>query len=181
MTSGRAWGRRPTLAANWAFDCIINAKLCRLHPGPGFTSFFRSLAAPDGPWSLIAPPPGWPDAPRYAGGALGDVHRRLYDDDGVTPLPAADTVLETLKQIRAAGKHLEITTLVIPTLNDDPVVFAKQIDWLADELGPDTILHLSRYFPHYRCTIEQTPRKTLDQLQEIAMKRLRHVHLGNVW
>ena len=90
-------------------------------------------------------------------------------------------VLETLKQIRAAGKHLEITTLVIPTLNDDPVVFAKQIDWLADELGPDTILHLSRYFPHYRCTIEQTPRKTLDQLQEIAMKRLRHVHLGNVW
>ncbi len=76
--------RRPTLAANWAFDCIINAQLCRLHPGPGFTSFFRSLAAPDGPWSLIAPPPGWPDAPRYAGGALGDVHRRLYDDDGVT-------------------------------------------------------------------------------------------------
>ena len=38
--------RRPTLAANWAFDCIINAQLCRLHPGPGFTSFFRSLAAP---------------------------------------------------------------------------------------------------------------------------------------
>lgn len=79
----RLYGR-PTLAANWAFDCIINAQLCRLHPGVEFTSFFSSLAATEGPWSLIAPPPGWPDAPRYAPGVLGDVHRRLYDDAGVT-------------------------------------------------------------------------------------------------
>lgn len=76
--------RRPTLAANWAFDCIINAQLCRLHQGVEFTSFFSGLAATDGPWSLIAPPPGWPNSPRYAAGALGDVHRRLYDDAGAT-------------------------------------------------------------------------------------------------
>lgn len=75
---------RPTLAANWAFDCIINAQLCRLYPGVEFTSFFSACAAPEGPWSLIGPPPGWPSAPRYAAGALGDVHRRLYDDAGAT-------------------------------------------------------------------------------------------------
>lgn len=76
--------RRPTLAANWAFDCIINAQLCRLHPSVEFTSFFSARAAPEGPWSLLGPPPGWPDSPRYAPGALGDVHRRLYDDAGAT-------------------------------------------------------------------------------------------------
>jgi hypothetical protein len=76
--------RRATLADNWAFDCIINAQLCRLHPQVEFTSFFSGCAAADGPWSLIGPPPGWPEAPRYAAGALGDVHRRLYDDSGAT-------------------------------------------------------------------------------------------------
>lgn len=87
--------RRPTLAANWAFDCIINAQLCRLYPGIGFTSFFSALAAAEGPWSLIAPPPGWPDAPRYAEGALGDVHRRLYDDTGVT----TEELFQLLEQV----------------------------------------------------------------------------------
>jgi len=76
--------RRPTLAANWAFDCIINAQLCRLHPDVEFTSFFSAGAAPEGLWSLIGPPAGWPASPRYAPGALGDVHRRLYDDAGAT-------------------------------------------------------------------------------------------------
>jgi hypothetical protein len=76
--------QRPTLAANWAFDCIINAQLCRLHPEVEFTSFFSACAAPEGLWSLIGPPAGWPTAARYAPGALGDVHRRLYDDAGAT-------------------------------------------------------------------------------------------------
>ena len=76
--------QRPTLAANWAFDCIINAQLCRLHPTAEFTSFFSACAAPEGPWSLVGPPAGWPAAARYAPGALGDVHRRLYDDASTT-------------------------------------------------------------------------------------------------
>ena len=75
---------RSTPAANWAFDCIINAQLCRLHPSVEYTSFFSAAAAAEGPWSLIGPPPGWPDQPRYAAGALGAVHRRLYDDAGAT-------------------------------------------------------------------------------------------------
>lgn len=78
--------RRATLIDNWVFDCIINAQLCRLFPGVEFTSFFTTHAADEGPWSLIGPPPGWPHSPRYARGPLGDVHRRLYDDAGVTTM-----------------------------------------------------------------------------------------------
>lgn len=76
--------RRPGLAANWAFDCIINAQLCRLYPNVIHTSFFSANAAPEGLWSLLGPPPGWPSAPTYAPGPLGAVHRRLYDDAGIT-------------------------------------------------------------------------------------------------
>jgi hypothetical protein len=91
--------QRPTLAANWAFDCVINAQLCRLHPDVEFTSFFSSCAAPEGLWSLIGPPAGWPAAARYAPGALGDVHRRLYDDAGATTadlFALLDTMAEAL-------------------------------------------------------------------------------------
>ena len=91
--------QRPTLAANWAFDCVINAQLCRLHPDVEFTSFFSSCAAPEGLWSLIGPPAGWPAAARYAPGALGDVHRRLYDDASTTTadlFALLDTMAEAL-------------------------------------------------------------------------------------
>jgi hypothetical protein len=75
---------RLTLADNWAFDCVINALLCRQYPGSEHRSFFTAEAATAGPWSLLAPPPGWPKTPRYAPGRLGELHRRLYDDAGVT-------------------------------------------------------------------------------------------------
>jgi len=103
--------RRPTLAANWAFDCIVNAQLCRLHPEVEFTSFFSAGAAAEGPWSLIGPPAGWPAAPRYAPGALGDVHRRLYDDTGATTaelfalLDRATIVLDVENAARLLGNH----------------------------------------------------------------------------
>jgi hypothetical protein len=103
--------RRPTLAANWAFDCIINAQLCRLHPTVEFTSFFAAGAADEGPWRLIAPPPGWPSRPRYARGALGDVHRRLYDDQGVTTaelfalLQTIAVTLDAADGARLLGNH----------------------------------------------------------------------------
>ncbi len=91
-----------------------------------------------------------------------------------------EPVKQSLRQIRAAGRHLEITTLVVPTLNDDPVLFTQMIDWIADELGADSILHLSRYFPRYRSPIPVTSAASLYRLHDLAIKRLRHVHLGNL-
>jgi pyruvate formate lyase activating enzyme len=89
-------------------------------------------------------------------------------------------VQHSLKQIRAAGRHLEITTLVVPTLNDDPATFTQMVDWIADELGTETILHLSRYFPRYKSPIPITSAASLYRLHDIAARRLQHVHLGNL-
>lgn len=122
--------QRPTLAANWAFDCIVNAQLCRLHPGVEFTSFFSAIAAPEGPWSLIAPPPGWPDAPRYASSALGAVHRRLYDDAGTTTtelfalLDRVAVVVEAHGASRLLGNHGEEPLHGDP-LHADPDLLAE--------------------------------------------------------
>ena len=85
---------RVTAAQNWAFDCVINAQLCRLFPGPRHTSFFRQFARDDGSVvDLLAPPPEWapasPEGPggrgRFAGaGAVREAHRLLYSDESVT-------------------------------------------------------------------------------------------------
>ena len=89
-------------------------------------------------------------------------------------------VLKSLKQIRQAGKHLEIVNLVIPQINDNEAEFEAMLQWIANELGENTIFHLSRYFPRYRLGIEPTPLYTLDKLAEIARQKLKFVYVGNV-
>jgi pyruvate formate lyase activating enzyme len=93
---------------------------------------------------------------------------------------ALQPVLDTLKLLNESGNHFEITNLVIPTLNDDPLTFGKMIDWIYRELGEHTVLHLSRYFPHYKMTIAGTPTSTLERLYNIAREKLHYVYLGNV-
>jgi pyruvate formate lyase activating enzyme len=89
-------------------------------------------------------------------------------------------VLDTLKQISKAGKHLEITYLVIPTMNDDPLVFKAMTEWIAAELGTSTVLHLSRYHPVYNLAIEPTPADLLIKLYTIARRELSYVYIGNI-
>ncbi len=89
-------------------------------------------------------------------------------------------VKETLKMIRNSGKHLEITNLVIPSLNDGPDDFHRMVKWIRDELGRDTVLHLSRYFPAYKSRIQKTPSSVLFSLAEIARQFLDYVYLGNI-
>jgi len=89
-------------------------------------------------------------------------------------------VLDTLKAIRRSGKHLEVTNLIIPSQNDDVKDFVNMLSWMRDELGKDTILHLSRYFPAYKSNIQKTSLGLMFKLVETARQYLNHVYLGNV-
>jgi pyruvate formate lyase activating enzyme len=89
-------------------------------------------------------------------------------------------VLDTLKMLSRHNKHFEITNLVIPTLNDDVSVFKQMVKWIHDELGPDSILHLSRYFPHYKMSLPPTPPHTLSLLYSVAKEKLPYVYMGNI-
>jgi pyruvate formate lyase activating enzyme len=106
--------------------------------------------------------------------AFTDVFYKKYSKAKLQP------VLDTLKILHQNGKHFEITNLVIPTLNDDPLIFGKMIDWICKELGEYTVLHLSRYFPHYKMNIHSTPESTLKKLYHIAREKLHYVYLGNI-
>ena len=89
-------------------------------------------------------------------------------------------VLKVLKLISQSGKHLEIVNLVVPQLNDNETEFEEMIQWIENELGPMTVLHLSRYFPRYKLGADPTPLYTLDKLAEIARAKLKFVYVGNV-
>jgi len=89
-------------------------------------------------------------------------------------------VLRSLKQIRKSGKHLEIVNLVIPQLNDDKKTFRSMIHWISEELGDETVLHLSRYYPRFRLGIEPTPMSTLGELAQISTGNVKNVYIGNI-
>ncbi len=89
-------------------------------------------------------------------------------------------VLDTLKAICRGGNHLEITHLVITGENDKEEEFRAMISWLHEQLGPDTILHISRYFPQYKHQAPPTPPETLLNFYHIAREQLHWVYLGNI-
>ena len=90
-----------------------------------------------------------------------------------------DTMKRSAVFMKEAGIHVELTCLVVPGISDNPDEFANMVDWIAS-LGPDTPLHISRYFPRYKYTEPQTSIETLEHFEKIARSRLAHVHLGNV-
>lgn len=90
--------------------------------------------------------------------------------------------LETTKEyIKRAAKdaHVELTMLVVPGKNDSVEDMEKMAKWIAD-IDPNIPLHLSRYFPRYKCDIEITPAETLYKLKDTAGKYLNYVFLGNI-
>ena len=89
-------------------------------------------------------------------------------------------ILENLKTIKKRNKHLELTNLVIPSVNDNVNVFEEMMKWIANELGEKTVLHISRYFPRYKMTAAPTPVSKLLELYNIAKQYLNYVYLGNV-
>lgn len=91
-----------------------------------------------------------------------------------------EPVKETLKALVDRNKHVEVTNLIIPTLNDDSQNFTEMVKWIADVLGRETVLHLSRYFPVYKMNIEATPPESMTRLYTIAKEHLSYVYLGNI-
>jgi pyruvate formate lyase activating enzyme len=94
-----------------------------------------------------------------------------------------EAVKETLVYLAKETKvWLEITTLLIPGLNDSDAELEALTGWVRGALGPDVPLHFSAFHPDYKLKdIPPTPPATLRRAREIGKKNgLHHVYTGNV-
>ncbi|HLG07696.1 MAG TPA: AmmeMemoRadiSam system radical SAM enzyme [Gaiellaceae bacterium] len=92
-------------------------------------------------------------------------------------------VLDTLEYlVHETGVWLEVTTLLIPGLNDSDEEIDAETRWLADRLGVDVPLHFSAFHPDWKMLDRPpTPPATLTRARGIALGNgLRHVYTGNV-
>lgn len=91
-------------------------------------------------------------------------------------------VLSSLVVLKEEGVWLEITNLVVPTLNDDMKKIKEMCAWIHKNLGPDVPIHFSRFMPLYKLSnLPPTPLKTLTDARDTAMNAgLRYVYIGNV-
>jgi len=91
-------------------------------------------------------------------------------------------VLRTLQILHRERVHVEITNLVVPTQNDAPGEVRKMCEWIRGELGPETPLHFSRFYPLYKLrNLPPTPVSTLERNRKIALEAgLEYVYIGNV-
>ena len=91
-------------------------------------------------------------------------------------------VLDSMKMMKRLGIWLEVTTLVIPDLNDDSAELRDAARFVSQELGPETPWHISRFFPHYEMIDRPpTPIDTLQQAREIGLEEgLHYVYVGNI-
>jgi len=105
----------------------------------------------------------------------GDFYRRYCRGD-------LRSVLDALIEIKKQGTFLELTTLIIPGLNDSEAEIAEMTRWIVDNLGEDTPLHFSAFYPSYKMTqIQATSKKELDNARKIAIGNgLRYTYEGNV-
>jgi pyruvate formate lyase activating enzyme len=91
-------------------------------------------------------------------------------------------VQEALITAKASGVLVEVTNLIIPTLNDEPEQIRELCRWVKSHLGGETPLHFSRFFPKYKMRhLPATSPRTLDMAREIAMSEgLDYVYIGNI-
>ncbi len=91
-------------------------------------------------------------------------------------------VLDSLLTAKSAGIWVEIIHLIIPTLNDSDADLKMLVRWVRENMGTDTPLHFSRFFPRYRMrNLPPTSEETLARARELALAEgIKYVYVGNL-
>lgn len=113
-----------------------------------------------------------------------NVDLKSFSDDFYRKLCGArlQPVLDTLKLMKKLGIWVEVTTLIIPSLNDSPDELGKIAKFIVNELGEETPWHISRFYPSYNLKDKPpTPIDTIHKAREIGLNEgLKYVYEGNV-
>ncbi len=157
----------PLVAYEYVLDCARAVK------GSGGSNVLVSAAYIEkGPLAALLP---FIDAANIDLKAYSDSFYRANCGASLAP------VLEALRLMRRFPVSLEVTNLLIPTLNDSPEGIAALSRFVRDELGAETPLHFSRFFPRHKLShLTETPEKAVTMAVEIARAEgLKHVYRGN--
>ncbi len=156
----------PTVFMEFAYDCAVLAHR------EGIKNVFVS----NGYMS--------PEAIELIGPYLDGINIDLKGDEEFYKKVAGaklDPVLQSIREFKARGVWVEVTTLIIPGLNDSE----EFIQWVADflvSIDPAIPLHITQFYPTYKLTDRgRTPVETLRRARQICLNRgLRFVYEGNV-
>ncbi len=90
-------------------------------------------------------------------------------------------VMENIRRALEKGIHVEITTLLIPGLNDSEDELKKIAEFISS-VSKDIPWHISRFFPRYKLTDKPfTPKHSLEKAYQTGkVAGLKYIHLGNV-
>ena len=95
-----------------------------------------------------------------------------------------EPVLETLKRLKKNNIWLEVTTLIIPGINDSPTELGEIAEFISKKLGKETPWHISRFSGEISWqmkNIPDTPIKTLESAWQIGKKAgVKYVYIGNI-
>jgi len=91
-----------------------------------------------------------------------------------------EPVLEAMKEYRKLGVWIEIANLLIPGKNDSKDQILEMVKWIKENLGSETPLHFSAYYPAYKMNIPATPTAIIEKAIKIADDYLDYVYAGNI-
>jgi pyruvate formate lyase activating enzyme len=158
----------PTLSLEWSLDVFRLARRCGLYN----TYVTNGYMTPEALSLLIG---AGLDAMNVD--VKGDAASVKRFCKGVN----VDKVWAICHAARARRVHIEITTLVIPGVNDTDTSLREIACRILTDLGPDVPWHVTAYYPAYQFTVPPTPVRTLEHAWQIGKEvGLEFVYTGNV-
>ena len=113
-----------------------------------------------------------------------NVDLKAFNDEFYTHYCKAkrDGVLDSLAYMKELNIWVEVTTLLIPTLNDNPDEVREMARFIRTALGPGTPWHVSRFYPRYKeQELPPTDVQALSKVRRIGLEEgLNYVYVGNV-
>ena len=158
----------PVVYYEYALDCSIKAVEAGVKNVLVTAAYINK-----GPWRELC---RYTDAANIDLKALSDKFYREICGAELQP------VLDALVLAKEMGVMLEVTNLVIPGLNDSDADIQRLARWIKENLGEETPMHFSRFFPQYRMLErDPTPKDTLRRAKQIAESEgLKYVYIGNL-
>ncbi|MDR1993693.1 MAG: AmmeMemoRadiSam system radical SAM enzyme [Nitrososphaerota archaeon] len=160
----------PTIFMEYVYDTAKLAKQAGL-----FNTFVTNGYMTPEAVQIIAP---YLDAVTvdFKGSADPDFYRTFMDVPNVNP------IYETLKEFKLHNIHIELTNLVIPKTGDSSERIQTLAKWIKDYLGPNTPLHMLRFYPEYKMI--NTPATSVQEMEHAYLtaknQDLNFVYIGNI-